>query len=390
MSPPLFVRTLTLYPRFGRGRAPEVERLLRDHAAFRHLPTWLLQPGGSAGDAAAPAGDTGSGASRFTAVYMPQEQQANASLAGGAAAGAVDQDATPRSLACPSLASARSTFHAALPSPSMASAEEGSRDPAEPNATSGASEQGRDVDAPVIARERQRARRQEELRRIGGKSQAAPDSEGEEAAAERGHSTRHGREQARGMVELGNAAITAGDFAEAAAQFEGAHELLVQVDGPRSAAAHKTRALATAMARKAAQAPLPNAAAPASVPAPKSSANKASDRSAPSPSGHRRHALAGSDSQGAAYPPSQPPPPQQHQHQHQLSMRRSAQPSAAPWQQGQGGSSSKASDDDGNDAFMRTSHSLDSVPPAPPDARATDEPAREGEDEERAAARCVP
>lgn len=366
--------------------------MLRDHAAFRHLPEWLLQPGGSAGDAAAPAGHAGFGASRFTAVYMPQEQEANASLAGGAAAGAVDQDATPRSLACPSLASARSTFHAALPSPSMA--EEGSRDTAAPNATSGASEPGRDVDAPVIARERQRARRQGELRRIGGKSQAAPDSDGEEAAAERGQSKRRGREQARGMVELGNAAITAGDFAEAAAQFEGAHELLVQVDGPRSAAAHKTRALAAAMARKAAQAPLPDAAAPAAVPAPKTSANKASGRSAPSPSGHRRHSLAGSDSQGAAYPTSHPPPPQQqrqhHQHHQQLSMRRSAQPSAAPRQQGQGGGSSKASDEDGNDAFMRTSHSLDSVPPAPPDARATDEPAREGEAEERAAARCVP
>jgi hypothetical protein len=213
-----------------------VERLLREHAAFRHLPAWLQQ----LGDAPPAAGEGRS--ARFAAVYTPQ--QADEVEQHSSAHGGMAEHATPRSLARPSLASALSTTHAALPSPDMEDGEEEEEEEDEgkverentdapaAGAGSGGSARGEgDVEAPVMARERQRARRREEprdkARRIGGKGQLAAEGGGVGGAAvgagEGGRSKQEDRERARGLVELGNADISSGDFAAAAARFEQAH-----------------------------------------------------------------------------------------------------------------------------------------------------------------------
>jgi len=109
-----------------------------------------------------------------------------------------------------------------------------------------------DVEAPLIVREHNRRRESEQHDgpHLTGASPSPPAvlplSESERIRVQE-------RERARKMVERGNAAITAGDFAEAAMQFQQAHDVLKEVEGAASPAVHKTKALAKAMERKAAQ-----------------------------------------------------------------------------------------------------------------------------------------
>ena len=187
------------------ARQPEFEQALRQDPALSHIQSSLVLPPPSTEVLAAGAG------ARFKAVYSPQvgsspddkEAQAEAVTQEDAAGqGTMDVD--------------------------------GER-------------QGQDVNAPVIARERQKEGRHEALdgQRIGGRSPLPPPVDAV--------SKEQGREQARALVEGGNEAIAEGNLLKAATLFEQAHVILKQVEGPSSAAAHKTKALAAAMARKVAQ-----------------------------------------------------------------------------------------------------------------------------------------
>ena len=242
-----------------------------------------------------------------------------------------------------------------------------------------------DVEAPVMARERQQGQRQDmdkmvgqEARRIGGKQQHRPAAAGVEATREQE------RERARVMVERGNEAITAGNFDNAAAQFLNAHELLKKVEGSKSPAASKTKALAMAMRRKAAQLQQARAAAPASHSQGGEPQGASSDAAAAAGAWAAGGREAGAAKQEAAL------------QQHNMALpRRGALPHAGvPALQAAGRSGGQAPQaygsmelPDDTDTLMHMSHSLANAPPPPPEACATDEPPRDGEDPERAAAR---
>jgi len=262
-----------------------------------------------------------------------------------------------------------------------------------------------DVEAPLIARERNRRRRHEQAdehargvgtqpqqRQSATPTQPAPTTEAESSWVQE-------RERARVMVERGNVAITAGDFEEAAAQFQKAHDLLEKVEGPTSAAVHKTQALASAMARKAAQdrkfAQTAYAAAAASAAAAaagdEGEGGKGSEDVAESGHGGMVDGdAAGNDKEAwqsvnkamtrktpmprrsMSSPPDEPP--SQHHH-----------PPTTPAPARKEGEEVMPEDED--HSFVHMSHSWQNAPPPPPEARTTDLPPRDGEDPDRAAAR---
>jgi hypothetical protein len=317
----------------GNGyRKPQVMRVLQEHPAFSELPQVLIPP--PLADPAAAQGPATSSKSKFSAVYTPAQEPDTA---------VSSDDGSGSSM-------------------SDAGAQE------EPTDAEAGGVQG-DVQAPVIARERRSGWQQEDLGnqslRIGGK----------QTAAHRHGSHEDERQRARLLVERGNAAITTGSFQEAASHFLEAHEVLKKVDGAKSPAAQKTKALASAMQKKASQ------------------LRQSSSESASPPSAARgqemgaRHstglqAVGGGEKSGSKTE----------------GVMVHTQPLASPALAGQApptyspsslspGPPGRAMQIDDEDNFMFTSHALGNAPPPPPEACATDEPPRPGEDADAAAAR---
>ena len=330
----------------GRGcRKPQVMQVLREHPAFSELPQVLVPP--PPAEPAAAQGPAAWSKNKFAAVFTPaQEPDAPASTDEGAAEEAGSREGR----------SSGSSMSDAGAQEEPADAEAGGVDG--------------DVQAPVIARERQRERQQEDLghqsRRIGGK-QSAPHKHS---------SDEEERQRARLLVERGNAAITSGNFQEAASLFQDAHEVLKKVDGAKSPAAHKTKALASAMQRKAAQ--LRQSSAAASPPAAGRGEEKGARHSARSPVGGPTSGSRAESSMAHKRPHASPP------------LAAQAPPSYSPSALGPGAVGRGVQMDDEDNSVMFMSHALGNAPPPPPEARATDEPPRPGEDAEAAAARCRP
>ena len=320
-------------------------RVLREHPAFSELPQVLIPP--PPAEPAAAQGPAAWSKNKFAAVFTPaQEPDAPASTDEGAAEEAGSREGR----------SSGSSMSDAGAQEEPADAEAGGVDG--------------DVQAPVIARERQRERQQEDLghqsRRIGGK-QSAPHKHS---------SDEEERQRARLLVERGNAAITSGNFQEAASLFQDAHEVLKKVDGAKSPAAHKTKALASAMQRKAAQ--LRQSSAAASPPAAGRGEEKGARHSARSPVGGPTSGSRAESSMAHKRPHASPP------------LAAQAPPSYSPSALGPGAVGRGVQMDDEDNSVMFMSHALGNAPPPPPEARATDEPPRPGEDAEAAAARCRP
>ena len=322
----------------GNGyRKPQVMRVLQEHPAFSELPQVLI-PSPPA-DPAAAQGPATSTKSKFAAVYTPAQEPDTA---------VSSDDGSGSSM-------------------SDAGAQE------EPPDAEAGGFQG-DVQAPVIARERRGGWQQENLGnqslRIGGKQTAA------QTAANRHGSHEDERQRARLLVERGNAAITAGSFQDAASHFLEAHEVLKKVDGAQSPAAQKTKALASAMQKKASQ--LRQSLTAAASPAPAATGQeKGSMHSA------GLKAVGGGDKSGSKAegvmvhkrPVASP------------ALAGQAPPTYLPSALGPGAPGRAMQVDDEDNSFMYTSHALGNAPPPPPEARATDEPPRPGEDADAAAAR---
>jgi hypothetical protein len=378
------------------SKSPEVERLMSEHPALRHLPRPLM-PSTQGTDEQIPA----SPAAMFKAVYMPHDaagvKDENEDQGRSDAGAAMRDDASlPLPESSPPLASAHSSCQTSLPS-AGSSKDRALGQSVQEKLSNETSDAGRiegvagDVKAPSIARQGQptdgrQVLLQQDGRRIGSKH--TNHSESRDVRREQA------RERARALVEGGNTAISEGDLLRASQLFGQAHEILREVEGASSPAAHKTKALASAMARKAAQLGQHSKKPVGDSQPGRKQAEVSSDdaRKIVSPPNERSASdRGGVDSN--IHPWEKLPRRAVSMQDENMAARGTSQYQYAPMSWGVTETEGKGEEgllpEDKDDSFMKMSHALDNAPPPPPEACATDEPARPGEDDERADARSA-